>query len=91
STSFYNHHQSQQNHPTVKMEGGSSQHNNKFHYPSIIRRVNQQEREENEYSNEAAADEAIKAKIIAHPHYSNILQAYMDCQKVGAPAEVLAR
>ncbi|MED6130731.1 hypothetical protein PIB30_003307 [Stylosanthes scabra] len=35
--------------------------------------------------------EAIKAKIIAHPHYSNLLQAYIDCQKVGAPPEVVAR
>lgn len=27
-------------------------------------------------------DESIKAKIIAHPQYSSILEAYMDCQKV---------
>ncbi|GAU26942.1 hypothetical protein TSUD_06150 [Trifolium subterraneum] len=39
-------------------------------------------------SNEA---EAIKAKIIAHPQYSSLLQAYMDCQKVGAPPDVVAR
>lgn len=26
--------------------------------------------------------EAIKAKIVAHPRYSNLLEAYMDCQKV---------
>ncbi|KAL2505572.1 Homeobox protein knotted-1-like 1 [Abeliophyllum distichum] len=32
-----------------------------------------------------------KAKIIAHPQYSNLLEAYMDCQKVGAPPEVVAR
>ncbi|CAH9105217.1 unnamed protein product [Cuscuta epithymum] len=36
-------------------------------------------------------DEAIKAKIISHPRYSNLLEAYMDCQKVGAPPEVAAR
>ncbi|CAH9078267.1 unnamed protein product [Cuscuta europaea] len=37
-------------------------------------------------------DEAIiKAKIISHPQYSNLLEAYMDCQKVGAPPEVAAR
>ncbi|KAI3830452.1 hypothetical protein MKX03_018142 [Papaver bracteatum] len=35
--------------------------------------------------------EAIKAKIITHPQYSNLLEAYMDCQKVGAPQEVVAR
>ncbi|GMH03217.1 hypothetical protein Nepgr_005056 [Nepenthes gracilis] len=33
----------------------------------------------------------MKAKIIAHPHYSNLLQAYLDCQKVGAPPEEVAR
>nr|BAA03959.1 homeobox protein [Oryza sativa Japonica Group] len=35
--------------------------------------------------------EAIKAKIISHPHYSSLLAAYLDCQKVGAPPEVAAR
>nr|ANW83048.1 knotted-like protein 1a [Pyrus x bretschneideri] len=35
--------------------------------------------------------EAIKAKIIAHPQYSNLLEAYMDCQRVGAPSDVMAR
>jgi len=29
--------------------------------------------------------EAIKAKIIAHPQYSNLLEAYLDCQKVYSP------
>ncbi|XP_042507216.1 homeotic protein knotted-1-like isoform X2 [Macadamia integrifolia] len=35
--------------------------------------------------------EAIKAKIVAHPQYSNLLEAYMECQKIGAPPEVVAR
>ncbi|EPS66562.1 hypothetical protein M569_08213, partial [Genlisea aurea] len=35
--------------------------------------------------------EAMKAKILAHPQYSNLLEAYLDCQKVGAPPEVVAR
>uniref|UniRef100_A0A803NKK2 Uncharacterized protein n=1 Tax=Cannabis sativa TaxID=3483 RepID=A0A803NKK2_CANSA len=35
--------------------------------------------------------ETIKDKIIAHPQYSNLLEAYMDCQKVGAPPDVVAR
>ncbi|KAA8538250.1 hypothetical protein F0562_027927 [Nyssa sinensis] len=80
-----------QAHPTVKTEAGTSQHVQKFHYPSIIRGhqtvLNQQE-QGNESSGEV---EAIKAKIIAHPQYSNLLEAYMDCQKVGAPPEVVAR
>ncbi|KAJ8638230.1 hypothetical protein MRB53_012497 [Persea americana] len=35
--------------------------------------------------------DAIKAKIMAHPQYCNLLEAYMNCQKVGAPPEVMAR
>lgn len=26
--------------------------------------------------------DTMKARIISHPHYSNLLKAYMDCQKV---------
>uniref|UniRef100_A0ACD6A4J2 Uncharacterized protein n=1 Tax=Avena sativa TaxID=4498 RepID=A0ACD6A4J2_AVESA len=44
-----------------------------------------------EPSSFAADVEAIKAKIISHPHYSSLLAAYLDCQKVGAPPEVSAR
>ncbi|XP_019457362.1 PREDICTED: homeotic protein knotted-1-like isoform X3 [Lupinus angustifolius] len=35
--------------------------------------------------------EDIKAKIIAHPQYSNLIEAYLDCQKVGASSEVVTR
>uniref|UniRef100_A0A803MTJ1 Knotted1 n=2 Tax=Chenopodium quinoa TaxID=63459 RepID=A0A803MTJ1_CHEQI len=35
--------------------------------------------------------DAIKAKIISHPQYSSLLEAYLACQKVGAPPEVAAR
>ncbi|KAK8992202.1 hypothetical protein V6N11_048293 [Hibiscus sabdariffa] len=34
---------------------------------------------------------SIKAKITAHPHYQRLLGAYVNCQKVGAPPEVVAR
>ncbi|GAB2298920.1 hypothetical protein Dimus_032996 [Dionaea muscipula] len=33
----------------------------------------------------------IKAKIIAHPHYPRLLAAYVNCKKMGAPPEVVAR
>lgn len=74
------------NHTIVKTEGSSSSHQNlqKFHYPLLVHHQQQA----TEGPSEA---EAIKAKIIAHPHYSNLLEAYMDCQKVGAPPEVVAR
>ncbi|KAG6386879.1 hypothetical protein SASPL_152056 [Salvia splendens] len=32
-----------------------------------------------------------KAKIMAHPHYHRLLSAYANCQKIGAPAEVVAK
>ncbi|WCJ36095.1 Homeobox protein knotted-1-like 1 [Euphorbia peplus] len=31
---------------------------------------------------------AIRAKIASHPLYPSLLQAYIDCQKVGAPPEI---
>ncbi|KAJ8761199.1 hypothetical protein K2173_001255 [Erythroxylum novogranatense] len=34
---------------------------------------------------------SVKAKIMAHPHYHRLLAAYVSCQKVGAPPEVVAR
>lgn len=68
--------QSDQTHPTVKTEASTSLLFQKFHYPFHHQ---QHQDQNNESSNEV---EAIKAKIIAHPQYSNLLQAYMDCQKV---------
>jgi hypothetical protein len=35
--------------------------------------------------------EAIKAKIISHPHYYSLLTASLECNKVGVPPEVSAR
>ncbi|KAE8657037.1 Homeobox protein knotted-1-like 1 [Hibiscus syriacus] len=67
----------------VKTEASNSQHGQKFHYPLL-----RGQQEGNESSSEA---EVIKAKIIAHPQYNNLLEAYMDCQKVGAPPGVVAR
>ncbi|KAL5165667.1 Homeobox protein knotted-1-like 6 [Glycine soja] len=34
------------------------------------------------------ASSLIKAKIASHPHYPRLLQAYIECQKVGAPPEL---
>ncbi|KAJ0720830.1 hypothetical protein HanOQP8_Chr08g0268421 [Helianthus annuus] len=35
-----------------------------------------------------ASADAIKERIASHPLYSTLLDAYIDCQKVGAPLEV---
>ncbi|RZC46196.1 hypothetical protein C5167_039145 [Papaver somniferum] len=32
-----------------------------------------------------------RAKIMAHPHYLRLLTAYINCQKIGAPAEVVKK
>ncbi|KAL1562499.1 hypothetical protein AAHA92_05073 [Salvia divinorum] len=32
-----------------------------------------------------------KARIMAHPHNHRLLSAYANCQKIGAPAEVVAK
>ncbi|KAK4347620.1 hypothetical protein RND71_033959 [Anisodus tanguticus] len=34
---------------------------------------------------------SIKSKIMAHPHFPRLLASYVNCQKIGAPAEVMAR
>lgn len=66
--------------PTVKTED----HASTFHYPSVSRGFPQDHynhhhrRPENDNSGDV---DAIKAKITAHPQYSNLLDAYMDCQK----------
>ncbi|WCJ35617.1 Homeobox protein knotted-1-like 1 [Euphorbia peplus] len=86
------HHQCFQSepHPIVKTEATTS---HKFHYP-LFRDHHEhlhhhpQQHPGNDSSNEV---EAIKSKILAHPQYSNLLEAYMDCQKVGAPPEIVAR
>ncbi|XP_050215343.1 homeobox protein SBH1 [Mercurialis annua] len=34
---------------------------------------------------------SVKAKIMAHPHYHRLLASYINCQKVGAPPEVVGK
>ncbi|XP_041028385.1 homeobox protein SBH1-like [Juglans microcarpa x Juglans regia] len=42
-------------------------------------------------NNDESSSSAEKVKIMAHPHYQRLLAAYVNCQKVGAPPEVVAR
>ncbi|GAB2301048.1 hypothetical protein Dimus_035084 [Dionaea muscipula] len=39
----------------------------------------------------SSSSASIKAKILGHPHYPRLLTAYVNCQKVGAPPEVVSR
>ncbi|KAJ1427165.1 hypothetical protein SESBI_09820 [Sesbania bispinosa] len=38
----------------------------------------------------SSSSSALKAKIMAHPHYHRLLTACVNCQKIGAPAEACA-
>lgn len=101
---FHLHHQSSSDHqcfqsdshPLVKTEASTSQHQKFHHYPLLRGSQHQQQAlnspQQQQGSESCSSEvEAMKAKIIAHPQYSNLLEAYMDCQKVGAPPEVVAR
>ncbi|XP_057434114.1 homeobox protein SBH1-like [Lotus japonicus] len=45
----------------------------------------------NNNGSSSSSSPAVKAKIMAHPLYQRLLAAYVNCQKVGAPPEVVAR
>lgn len=57
--------------PPLKTEAGPSQ--------SQKRTIAMQEQGENSPSD---VEEDIKAKIMSHPHYSTLVAAFTDCQKV---------
>lgn len=78
-------------HPAVKTEASTSQllHTPIFHYPLMrgnLQHTTMQHQSQQQggggHPPSSSEVEAIKAKIIAHPQYSTLLEAYMDCQKV---------
>ncbi|KAK7252391.1 hypothetical protein RIF29_36301 [Crotalaria pallida] len=54
--------------------------------PSSAAGIQRQEQEHYDVNNNN--NTVMKAKIASHPHYPRLLQAYIDCQKVGAPPEI---
>ncbi|KAK9267789.1 hypothetical protein L1049_010224 [Liquidambar formosana] len=70
-----NHHHNNHNHPHHQSTGCYFMENNSNN---------------NDGSNSSSSS-SLKAKIMAHPHYHRLLAAYVSCQKVGAPPEVVAR
>ncbi|XP_024987787.1 homeobox protein knotted-1-like LET6 [Cynara cardunculus var. scolymus] len=42
-------------------------------------------------SSSSSCSSSVKAKIMSHPHYPRLLSAYLNCQKIGAPPEVVER
>ncbi|KAF5728563.1 KNOX/ELK homeobox transcription factor isoform 1 [Tripterygium wilfordii] len=83
-----NHHQQQQQHQHQQYPDS-----NTLFFPLPFTNNNQQISyfmENNDIIN-SDTDSSVKAKIMAHPHYHRLLNAYINCQKVGAPPEVVAR
>ncbi|XP_022935800.1 homeobox protein knotted-1-like 2 [Cucurbita moschata] len=88
--------QTDHSHPIVKTEASSSHHQlHKFHHPLLRGGGGGQPPPPPTTcrpDQHGLLDvEAIKAKILAHPQYSSLLEAYMECQKVGAPPQVVER
>ncbi|KAK1403114.1 homeobox protein knotted-1-like LET6 [Heracleum sosnowskyi] len=42
-------------------------------------------------SSSSSSSASVKQKIMSHPHYNRLFAAYVSCQKIGAPPEVVAR
>lgn len=78
--------QTDHSHPIVKTEASSSHHQlHKFHHPLLRGGGGGQPPPLTTCrpDQHGLLDvEAIKAKILAHPQYSSLLEAYMECQKV---------
>lgn len=76
-------------HPAVKTEAISTSqlHSPIFHYPLMRGNLHNNTMHQSQHQQQGGSQnsnevEAIKAKIISHPQYSNLIDAYMDCQKV---------
>ncbi|WJX27220.1 hypothetical protein P8452_16065 [Trifolium repens] len=80
----------------------STNNNNNSHYNNSIMLQNNHHNnttpglgyyfmDNNNNGSSSSSSFAVKAKIMAHPHYHRLLEAYINCQKVGAPGEVVAR
>ncbi|KAH6824513.1 KNOX/ELK homeobox transcription factor [Perilla frutescens var. hirtella] len=76
------------NHPDMNRGGGSSMMLEDHHNHS--KNITSTGYYFMETTNDAGGCSA-KAKIMAHPHYHRLLSAYANCQKIGAPPEVVAK
>ncbi|XP_019224289.1 PREDICTED: homeobox protein knotted-1-like LET6 isoform X2 [Nicotiana attenuata] len=65
---------------------GGNNHNNILFLPFLDNNNNNPHEDAN-----CSSSTSIKSKIMAHPHYPRLLSAYVNCQKIGAPPEVVAR
>ncbi|KAI4298748.1 hypothetical protein L6164_032267 [Bauhinia variegata] len=49
------------------------------------------ESDHNNNDGSSSSSSSVKARIMAHPQYHRLLAAYVNCQKIGAPPEVVAK
>ncbi|CAN4078410.1 unnamed protein product [Withania somnifera] len=78
--------------PTTSLTNNSnaetSNNNNILFLPFMENNTNNPHED---HGNNSSSSSSIKSKIMAHPHYPRLLAAYLSCQKIGAPPEVVAR
>ncbi|KAB2627755.1 homeobox protein knotted-1-like 1 [Pyrus ussuriensis x Pyrus communis] len=87
---------SQHGHPKFQYNNNNNNHHHlvsssRGHQPVVHQLQHNLDLQNDDHSLSSNEVEAIKAKIIAHPQYSNLVEAYMDCQRVGAPSDVVPR
>ncbi|CAK9316196.1 unnamed protein product [Citrullus colocynthis] len=90
------------NNPQTLDNNNSNNNNNKMFLPlswsstssnnnAQTQRVSAFVPQSNTNNNDLLTTSTSKAKIMAHPLFPRLLAAYVNCQKVGAPPEVVAR
>ncbi|KAI5330836.1 PREDICTED: homeobox [Prunus dulcis] len=65
--------------------------NNNNNHPAAAAACYFMDNNNSNHDGSSSSSSSVKAKIMAHPHYHRLLASYINCQKVGAPPEVVAR
>ncbi|XP_060193607.1 homeobox protein knotted-1-like LET6 isoform X2 [Lycium barbarum] len=77
-------------HPSLTNNNNAETSNNNILFLPFMDNNNNSPHEDHGNSSSSSSS-SIKSKIMAHPHYPRLLAAYVNCQKIGAPQEVVAR
>ncbi|KAI9111926.1 hypothetical protein K1719_017616 [Acacia pycnantha] len=78
--------------PSSSSSGGFHDRNPMFGSDDLLSAITEAEppyvAPEIQPDDDASTSSLVKAKIASHPHYPRLLQAFIDCQKVGATPEI---
>ncbi|PHU26757.1 Homeobox protein SHOOT MERISTEMLESS [Capsicum chinense] len=77
--------------PTSLTNNNNAETSNNNHNILILPFMDNNNPHEDHGNSSSSSTSSIKSKIMAHPHYPRLLAAYINCQKIGAPPEVVAR